>query len=279
MSQSRFMLTTAALGFGGLALGLQSCIYNVDAGYRGLIFDRLRNGIQPVVKGEGTHFYIPVVQRPIMIDARTVPREIKSVSGTKDLQQVKLILRLLSRPVVERLPDLYQEYGPNFNDVIFKSVGNEVLKAVVAQYNADQLLTQREEVSRRIKDALNERCKEKYLHLDDVALTHLKFGTEFSKAIEDKQVAEQRAERAKFIVAKAEQEKAARIIRSEGESQAADLVSNALDEYGSGMLKLRQIETAQTIAQTLSTNHGIVYLPKMSTSNEKGSGGLLLNIK
>lgn len=129
---------------------------------------------------------------------------------------------------------------------------------------------------------MNIRCTEFNLVLDDVALTHLEYGSEFAKAIEDKQVAEQKAERAKFIVAKAEQEKQARIIRSQGEAEAADLVSGALSSYGSGMLKLRQIETAQFVAETLSKNRGIVYLPHMGSDSGKSAGGgaqILLNIE
>ena len=68
------------------------------------------------------------------------------------------------------------------------------------------------------------------------------------QAIEDKQVAEQNAERAKFVVAKAEQEKEALIIRSEGDSEAARLVSAALQQSGKGLIELRRIETAVQVS-------------------------------
>jgi len=170
--------------------------------------------------------------------------------------------------------------GKNFNEVILPSLGNEVQSSCCTIYDADQLLTLREEVSRNIKDALKVRCQDFNILLDDVALTHLQFSNEFAKAIEDKQVAEQKAERAKFVVDRAEQEKKARIIRSEGEAEAADLVSTSLEQYGKGMLRLRQIETAQMIAETLSESHGVVYLPKMYGSGDNcgSSSNILLNI-
>lgn len=74
--------------------------------------------------------------------------------------------------------------------------------------------------------------------LDDVAITHLGFGKEFSRAIEMKQVAQQDAERQKFIVQKNEEEKKAVIIRSEGESEAAKLISDAVKLYGDGKIFL-----------------------------------------
>jgi len=90
------MSGVAAVG----AFGVSQCLYNVDGGERAVMFDQLRGGIREDVRGEGTHFLIPVVQRPIVIDVRTKPREIPSVTGTKDLQMVNIKMRVLWRPVV-----------------------------------------------------------------------------------------------------------------------------------------------------------------------------------
>jgi prohibitin 1 len=68
------------------------------------------------VSGKGTHFMIPVIQRPIIIDVRTKPREIPSVTGTKDLQMVNIKMRVLWRPIVEQLPRLYRELGTDFDE-------------------------------------------------------------------------------------------------------------------------------------------------------------------
>merc|ERR1712137_1144403 len=180
-----------------------------DGGERVVMFDTLRGGILPDVKGEGTHFLIPVVQRPIVIDIRTKPREIPSVTGTKDLQMVNIKLRVLWRPVIEDLPTLYRELGTDFDERVLPSIGNEVLKSVVAQYNAEELLSKRGEVSDRIKQEMIKRARSFNLTLDDVAITHLTFGREFTKAIEAKQVACQEAERQQWVVKKAEQERQA----------------------------------------------------------------------
>lgn len=64
----------------------------------------------------------------------------------------------------------------------------QVLKAVVAKYNAEELLSKRESVSNRIREELTERAKQFHLIMDDVSITHLTFGHEFTKAIENKQV-------------------------------------------------------------------------------------------
>lgn len=85
------------------------------------------------------------------------------------------------------------------------SIGSEVLKAVVAQYNAESLLTKREEVSHAVRKSLLARAADFSIVLDDVSITHLSFSSEFTKAVESKQVAEQDSLRASFVVMKAEQ--------------------------------------------------------------------------
>jgi prohibitin 1 len=101
------------------------------------------------------------------------------------------------------------------------------------------------------------------------------FGKEFTNAVEQKQIAQQEAERAKFIVERAEQEKQASVIRAEGDSQAAEMISSALEKAGDGLIAFRKIEASREIAQTLSQARNVTYLP----SNHQGGGSnMLLNI-
>jgi len=94
-----------------------------------------------------------------------------------------------------------------------------------------------------------------------VSITHLVFGKEFTNAIEQKQVAQQEAERQTYIVAKAEQEKKAAIIRAEGEAQAAQVISQALEESGSGLIEVRRIDAAKEVAEKLTASRAVTYLP------------------
>ncbi|OAE32960.1 hypothetical protein AXG93_673s1370 [Marchantia polymorpha subsp. ruderalis] len=257
---------SVALGLGGSLLN--ASLYTVDGGEQAVLFDRFR-GVLEETAGEGTHFLIPWLQRPFIFDIRTRPRVITSVTGTKDLQMVNLSLRVLSKPDVEKLPYIFKTLGVDYDERVLPSIGNEVLKAVVAQFNADQLLTERPYVSALVREALVKRAKDFNLLLDDVAITHLSYGTEFSRAVEQKQVAQQEAERSKFVVAKAEQERRAAIIRAEGESEAAKLsllnqslqISDATLSAGSGIIELRRIEASREIAATLSKSRNVVYLP------------------
>ncbi len=93
----------AAIGF-SLA---NASIYDVKGGSRAVIFDRL-SGVKETVVDEGTHFLIPWLQKAIVFDVRTKPRNIATTTGSKDLQMVSLTLRVLHRPDVQALPKIYQ---------------------------------------------------------------------------------------------------------------------------------------------------------------------------
>lgn len=104
----------------GAVLASQA-LYDVRGGTRAVIFDRL-SGVKEEVVNEGTHFLVPWLQRAIVFDVRTKPRNIATTTGSKDLQMVSLTLRVLHRPDVKALPKIYQ---------VCKSVISDMLKYIL----------------------------------------------------------------------------------------------------------------------------------------------------
>ncbi|CDS08940.1 Putative Prohibitin-1 [Lichtheimia ramosa] len=253
--------------------GLQSAMYDVQGGYRAVIFDRVQ-GVKSESSGEGTHFLVPWLQRAVLFDVRTKPRNISTTTGSKDMQMVSLTLRVLHRPEIKNLPVIYQNLGLDYDERVLPSIGNEVLKAIVAQFDASELITQREVVSAKIREELYKRARDFNIALEDVSITHMTFGREFTNAVEQKQIAQQEAERAKFVVERAEHERQAAIIRAEGDSQAAELISQSLAKAGQGLVEFRRIEASKEIASTLSASRNVTYLP----SNRGDGSNMLFNI-
>lgn len=118
------------------------------------------------------------------------------------------------------------------------------------------------QVSLLVKQELVERAQDFNIILDDVSITDLSFGKDYTAAVEAKQVAQQEAQRAVFVVERAKQEKQQKILQAEGEAEAAKKLGLAVGQ-NPGYLKLRKIRAAQNIAHTVSTYLFIVNLANL----------------
>lgn len=243
---------------GSLGYGAYNSVFTVDGGHRAVIFNRLV-GMKDTIYNEGLNFNVPWFERPVIYDIRTRPVNLQTLTGSKDLQMVTIGVRVLHKPDPNHLVWIYRHLGTNYDQRILPSLLNECAKAVVARYNANELLTKRDEVSAAISQELALRAGGFHVLLEDVAVTHLAFSPEYAKAVEAKQVAQQDAERAKYVVLGAIQEKKTIITKARGEAESATLIGTAV-KRNPGFMKLRRIDAAKDIADIVAGSGNKIYL-------------------
>lgn len=186
------------LGGGLITLGLGTgfCTFVVDPGQKALMFDAIfGSGVGTTVLGEGIHFRFPKIYEPIFFNTRMTPHVIETRTSARDLQSVSISVRIMERPDIDHLRKLYLDLKQNYAERVLPNITHEIIKTVVARYNPDQLITQREKVSSEIKHQLVSKAAEFNIILDDVAVVHIEFSKEYRDAIEFKLVSQQMAER------------------------------------------------------------------------------------
>lgn len=261
------------VGFTGLAgYTLYNSVYFVHGGQSAVKFNAI-TGMYDKTYGEGANLAFPYLETPIVFDIRSKPTEVITASGSKDLQIVNMAVRVLYQPNPEALHTIYRNLGVNYPETVLPSLINEIIKAVIAQFNASDLLTRRPEVSLRIAQQLQERAARFNIIISDVSITQMSFGKEYTNAVEAKQIAQQMAERAKFHVEQAIQEKRGVIVLAEGEAEAARLIGQAVRE-NPAFVELRKLEAAKAIAKRLgSDGKGMYYLDSDNLMLDVSSAG------
>lgn len=200
----------------------------VSAGERGVLMQFGK--VQDTILGEGIHLIIPLANSVKKLSIRVQKQEISAEASSKDLQDVFTDVALNWHIIPEEANAIYQEIGDE-NAVVERIINpavKEVLKAVIAKYTAEEIITKRGEVKAGLDEGLTARLNSYHISVDDISLVHVHFSQQFGEAVEAKQIAEQEAKRAEFIALKASKEAEAKVNLARGEAEAQSLVRETL---------------------------------------------------
>jgi regulator of protease activity HflC (stomatin/prohibitin superfamily) len=209
----------------------------VQAGHRGVVLQL--GAVQPKVLEEGLHFKIPFIQTVLPIEVRVQKAESSQVSASRDLQTVTTTLAVNYHLDGATINNLYQNVGMEYRARIVDPAIGESLKAVTAQYTAEELISKRSEVSAKVKEVLATKLSLYNVVLDDINITEFKFSEEFNRAIEQKQIAEQQALKSKLDLDRIKIEKEQEITRAQAQAEALRLQKQEVTQE---LIELRQIE-------------------------------------
>lgn len=212
-----------------IVLALVSCFFVVvEAGERGVLMQF--GAVQPQVLEEGIHPVIPLVHRVKSMSIRVQNQAISTEAASGDLQTVYAEVDLNWHLLPETVNLIYQQIGNQraVIDRIITPAMTEVLKTAIANHTAEEVITKRKEIIAEITQTLIDRLEPYHVTVDDVALTQVHFSPEFSKAVEAKQVAAQRAKKAEYITLKAIKKAEAMVYLAKGKAEAQRILSETL---------------------------------------------------
>ena len=190
----------------------------VPAGHTGVVLTLGR--VDENVLQEGLHFKIPFIQDVVKIDNRITKLEVDTEAFSKDLQTVSTTIAINYRVETSMSYSIYKNSGRDYEPVLVVPAVNEVLKAITANYTAEESVTNRTLVSNGLIDGLNEKLNEIGLYVTDVNIINFDFSDAYITAIEEKQVAQQQ-------LLKAETEKQTKITNAEADAEALKIQTEA----------------------------------------------------
>jgi len=211
----------------------------VDAGHRGVLLHWNAVDIISPPLEEGLHFVVPFQDQVVNMEVRTLLFVKGTASASKDLQTVTTEVTVNFAPDPNSINILYKEVGLNYQNRIIAPAVEEVVKQVTANYNAEELITKRPQVKSDIEVEITKRLNVFNIQTQVISITDFQFSDLFSRAIESKVEAEQKAQKAENdlirIEVEARQAEAqaigiakANIAQAEGEAEAIRVINAAL---------------------------------------------------
>jgi prohibitin 2 len=209
----------------------------VQAGHRGVVL--YVGAVENRVLGEGVHFIIPFAEQVVQLEVRTLKYEANASAASNDLQEVATVIALNYHIDPSKANLIYQQLGSDYESRIIAPTIQESVKASVAKFNAEELITKRETAKAVISQTISNTLSARGITVENVFITDFKFSQAFANQVESKVVAfqkyltEQNNLKAVQVIAnqtvvKAQAQARARVANATGESQAIKLITDQL---------------------------------------------------
>lgn len=218
----------------------------IDAGERGVKtrFSAVVGRVE-----QGLYFKLPFIEsvHKMNVQTKTVKYELEDplFSASRDLQDVKISVLLNYRLDPTQVETIYQQYGTvlQYEERIVRPAVRDTVKAVAAQFTAEELVTKRAEFTDEVVKVLNQRLSDKYVTTERVNITNFEFSKSFTEAIEAKVTAVQNAEAARNKLEQVKFEAQQTVETAKAQAEAIRIQANAINSQGGAdYVNLKAIE-------------------------------------
>lgn len=177
---------------------------------------------------EGFNLKIPYIERIVKVNIKVQKVETSVSGASKDLQDINAVIAVNYHVSSDAASTLYKKVGNEYQDIILNPAIQESIKSVLSQFTAEEAITSRAEVSQKALVVLQNKMKDYGIIVDDFNIINLAFSAEYSRAIEEKQVAEQQVQTAKQQLEKSKIESERKIVEAQAEAKANELKKKTL---------------------------------------------------
>ncbi|RDI47000.1 prohibitin family protein [Aquicella lusitana] len=216
----------------------------VPAGYKGVL---LRFGaVTGEIKNEGLYFKIPLVESVVLMSTQIQKYTSKTTASSKDLQVVTTEVTLNYQLEADKVSEIYRSMRQDYEHRIIQPFVQEAVKSVAANFDAEQLITQRPIVKKQLQDLLSARLNQLGIHVVELSITEFQFTQVFQDSIEAKVKAVQQALEAENALRRVEFEAKQAVVKAEAEAKGLELQKAQITDQ---LLELRKIEVQRAAVQ------------------------------
>ena len=203
--------------------------------------------VQDTMLNEGLNLKVPFIEKIVLMDCRTQKTEYTMEASSKDLQKISNFKIAINYNITNDTANkLYRSVGVDYKSIIVEPAIQEAMKATVANYTAEELITKRNEVSEFALNKLSPKLQENEITLTSLNILDLSFSEEFDTAVEQKQIVEQETQKAQYELEKARVENQKKIENAQADAEVmAAQNAQITDNY----LKLKEIENQKAMIE------------------------------
>ncbi|MBR5227496.1 MAG: prohibitin family protein [Clostridia bacterium] len=179
---------------------------------------------------EGLNLKIPYIEKIVKVNIKVQKTELKTESSSKDLQVITTLLAVNYNVQKQSATTLYKNVGKDYEKTILIPAIQESIKAVMSSFTAEEVITKRNQVSDLCLEEIQSKVEKYGINIDDFNIIDLDFSAEYSKAIEEKQVAEQKVLTAKQELEREKIEAEKKLVKAKAEKEANELKQKTLTD-------------------------------------------------
>ena len=243
----------------------------VDPGEKAVIFNKATGNLR-VTPNEGFYFLVPLIEEPTIYDmkARTYTMSIATLEGeikgddslqalTSDGQNVLLDISIRYHPDLDNLDKLHRRIGVDYVNKVLRPQVRSIVRMIVSEYPVlDVYSGKRMLIQAEIEKKMSDSLKKSYIICEEVLLRNVQFSRDFQQAIENKQIAQQDAQRMKYVLEKQELEKTRKIIEATGEAESLRLKGKALAD-NPALIQYEYVKLLAPNIQAIVTDQNTIF--------------------